>query len=160
MRLDAFILAEAATAAPDGKLYVHGGGLTRVVCPVFPFVLPQLALVARLLVDESDLEARHVFETTLVDPEGAAVVPGAPLVAEQGDVLALPDGEERFMQFAITFGGVLFARPGVHTLSFKVDEEELRRMTLPVVELASQIVEAQPNRAERRRRERERGRER
>lgn len=46
MQVDAFMLAEAARAT-DGRLFIHGGGLVRIVAPLLPWTHPQIALVAR-----------------------------------------------------------------------------------------------------------------
>jgi hypothetical protein len=162
MRLDTFLLAEAASASvQDGKLYVHGGGLTRVTAPTLPFVLPQLAVAARFLVeDDEELSQSHQFRISLNDPDGSAVIPPIPVQMEPGEPVQLPDGEERFVQFAMTFGGVVFARAGIYSFSLVLDDIVQREMTLPVVALTAEELGAimqprpapppAPNRAQRR----------
>ena len=53
MRLDFFMLADGASS-PDGKVYVHGGAVTRASSPTLPTQV-FVAGVLRLLVDPSDI---------------------------------------------------------------------------------------------------------
>jgi hypothetical protein len=53
MRLDFFMLADGASVAA-GKLYVHGGAITRISPPTLPSAPVILSLVARFLIDEPD----------------------------------------------------------------------------------------------------------
>lgn len=59
MILESLLLADNAAAA-GGKLYVHGGGITRITPPTLPWVQPLLTVVLRLLADDvADLMAEH-----------------------------------------------------------------------------------------------------
>jgi hypothetical protein len=53
--LDFLILADGANVA-EGKLYVHGGAVTRATFPAFPSNPMVLTAVARFLIDVDELE--------------------------------------------------------------------------------------------------------
>lgn len=53
MTLDFFMLADGASVA-EGKLYIHGGAITRVNPASLPSGPTLIAVVARLLIDEED----------------------------------------------------------------------------------------------------------
>ncbi len=60
MRLDYFILADAAEASQGGKISMLGASFTRIKPPALPFVLPRVAVVIRLLIDgPDDLDQAH-----------------------------------------------------------------------------------------------------
>lgn len=140
MRLEAFLLADAATATPDGKLYIHGGGITRLTAAVLPLV-SQLALVVRLAVDVDDFKQEHTFSFSLADPDGGIVVPPVPLKVAAQEPPKLPEGEERFLQLAIGLGPVTFSRAGLYRLKLTVNNRTLRSMNLPVVAMSSDELE-------------------
>lgn len=150
MRLDTFLLADAATASPDGKLYIHGGGLTTIRAPVVPLGVA-LAVAIRLQVDEDELRGTHELQLSMSAPDGSEVWPTQRLrFGPLAHLETIADGEERYIQLALSFGAVTFATHGIYRLVLVVDGETLRDMSVPVVELARPPV----NRAERRRRER------
>jgi hypothetical protein len=158
MRLDSFLLADAATANADGRVYIHGGGITRFDVPGLPFGTP-LSIYLRFIVDDDELSSPHEFEIEFTDPTGARVIPLPTLTFQPGEVINLPEGEEQYMQMALQFGQVGFTRAGVHTLVVRCDGKELRRMTLPVAVTEQGGVQQGPigrgaNRAARRRQER------
>ena len=150
MRLDTFLLADAATAPPDGKLYVHGGGLTVIRAPVVPLSIP-LAVVIRIRVDDAELRSAHELVLSITGPDGNPVWPTQRLgfgPVDQIDPLA--EGEERYIQVALSFGAIGFPTVGVYRFVLEGDGELLREMSVPVVEIT--LPQAPPpNRAARRR---------
>ena len=156
MRLDTFLLADAATAPPDRKLYIHGGGLTIIRAPIIPISVP-LSVAIRLEVDEEELHSPHELELSFTGPAGGAAWPSQRLAfgpVEQLEPIA--EGEERYIQLALSFGAVTFASIGIYRLVLAADGETLRDMTVPVVPLEPPRPGGQPpmNRVERRRRAR------
>ena len=58
MRLKALLVADHASVDASGKIYVNGGGITRLTTPL-PGILPFLSLLALFVVDEDDLHQEH-----------------------------------------------------------------------------------------------------
>jgi hypothetical protein len=146
MRLNALLLADAVSAPLDGKFYIHGGGLTRLTVPSLPFPIPQLGVLVRLEIDESEIGQTHEFQFALTDPDEVSVglfpqftaqlpepPPGAP---------KLEDGEQRFVVLAINFAGINVGRKGLHTFEFRVDGESLGAIPLPVTVLSPEQLQA------------------
>lgn len=160
MRLDTFQIADAVSAPPDGKFYIHGGGLTRLIVPTLPFPVPQLGLFVRLQVSQGDLGKVHDFEFTLTDPDGEPVGDLPKFRAPVDSPQKLEPGEQQFVQLAINVGGVVVARRGLHRFLFAMDGEQLAERPIPVVRLSREELEAlaaaapptqgAPNRAARR----------
>lgn len=74
MNLDLFLLADAAIVDEAGKLEIHGGGLTHVIADQLPFVLPQLCVVVRFIVDRPGDEFRpRVLRIEVVSADGEVV---------------------------------------------------------------------------------------
>lgn len=159
MRIDAFLLSDAATIAA-GKLYVHGGGFTRIDVPGFPIHI-QAALTVRLVLTEEELAAPHRFRCTVQDEDGNDVAPPMELEASGGEPDNVVEGEELYVQFALGLG-FMFQHPGVHRITLTVDDEIVREMSLPVVKVdlppppQPAVPSPPPNRAARRQAQRER----
>jgi hypothetical protein len=141
MRLDAFLLADAVSAPPDGKLYIHGAGLTVVRAPAFPFSTP-LGIAIRMLVGERELERPHEFTLSFRDPEGRDIHPVTSFKTEPTQATRLEEGEEQFLQVALNFGGLTFFQPGVYEIELRGDGEQLRLTTLPLVLLGEREAAA------------------
>lgn len=138
MRLDTFLLAEAA-AAFQGQLYIHGGAITRINAPVLPWNHPQLAIVARLQIEPEDSkEGPHRQMTiSILDPSGANVV--APIRFQLPEEGPLPtvEGEESFVQVVLSFGPVTFTQQGLYRINVQAGEQVLRSLPLPVTAMES-----------------------
>jgi hypothetical protein len=134
LELDTFMLADAVSAH-EGKVYLHGAGLTRINAVGLPVALPQLSVFARFRPDEEDLSRGHSLYLALLDPQGDPVV--APQELEIGPLPrpTLAEGEEFFAQLVFTFAPVVFAIAGVYRFEFLVDGESVRSMTFPVIDL-------------------------
>lgn len=143
MRLDTFLLADAVAAPPDGKLYLHGAGISKLTVPMLPFAV-SLAVIVRLEVTESEVTAEHEYRFDWLDPTGVMFQPTHSFVAGVSGPGSRPpevaEGEEQFINLALNFGGVGFGRAGVHRIDFSVDGETLRSVSLPVVALLPEEV--------------------
>jgi hypothetical protein len=167
MRLNALLLADAVSAPPDGKFYIHGGGLTRLAVPALPFPIPQLGVFVRLEIEEGEIGQTHEFKFELTDPDGDPVGPIQPprfraqLPSPPPDAPKPEEGEQRFVVLAINISGLSVGRKGLHNFSFCIDGDVLGSVPLPVTLLspeqlhggqASPVVELPPamSRAQRR----------
>lgn len=162
------------SAPPDGKFYVHGGGLTRLTVPILPFMVPQLGVLVRLEIEEHEVGEMHEFRFALTDPDGDPVGLWPTFNAELPPLPPgspdLEEGEQRFVVLASNIGAIQVGRKGLHRFQFHVDGNLLGEIPLPVTTLTPEQLEAtihqislrppqappRPNRATRRQRPRHR----
>jgi hypothetical protein len=134
VRVD-FVLLADATNESAGKLNILGAGISRLTPTDLPSVLPQLALVVRVELDNEDFERPHRISVELLDPDGEQVVPplAVTLAPEQLQPLrdTLLEGEMPAAQLTLAMQGLHFTREGVFEFVVGLDGEEVRRY--PVV---------------------------
>jgi Family of unknown function (DUF6941) len=134
MRLDAFLLADAARVADDGKLYIHGGGVTKIEAPSLPWLVPRLSVALRFQVEDEDFDGwppgmvRLVFQAPDRGEILHAVLP-FPDEPPTGGV----EGEEVFLQLVLNLEPLPVAITGAHRFELSLDERMLRVLPLPVV---------------------------
>lgn len=131
MRLESLLLADHAVAAPDGKLYINGGGITRLSPPSVPFAIPFLSVVLRFEVSKSD-GGEHSLLIRLRDPQGVDLLPLDPREIPV-TVPPVPGDEETYLQLVLSFGGLPLLTFGTHALIIELDGRPVREMKLPVV---------------------------
>jgi hypothetical protein len=132
MRLDAFILADAASTPGDDKFYIHGGGLSRFVVPQLPFPLGVAAFI-RFEVDESDIQEAHDFRVAVLGPIGPNIGP-IDFRSRPQDEPSPPllEGEQQFMQIALNLP-LMIVRQGLYRIDLYVDDELVRSIPVPLV---------------------------
>ncbi|MGD9697177.1 MAG: hypothetical protein AB7V42_16120 [Thermoleophilia bacterium] len=134
MKLDTFILADAADIGPSGKISMLGAGITRLNVEKVPTVLPVLAVVARLRADSvEDLQDQHHVRLTITDPSGDEVLNFPSQLRAPASGPAPPEGEELYASMIAGFSPIRLGKEGVHLVEFFLDDELVRRLTLPVV---------------------------
>jgi hypothetical protein len=127
------VLAEHAAAPPDGKLYVNGAGIERVMLPAIPGVLPPLYLAVRVRVPwRLALQALDV-KLQILDPDRKPIGPG--VLTSRVEVAARPgmrtDDELCFNQ-VYAFVGWPIAREGMIYYHYAIDDRELATLSLRV----------------------------
>ena len=131
MRLEDCFFADAVTVA-EGKFYVHGGGITRVMASALPFPI-HIAFLVRLALSEEEVGGPHAFAFTFVGPDEAVVGPPLQTMSTPTEIAPLAEGEERFQVIAVTVAGMAFSQVGPHRLEVRVDGELLGSTALAVV---------------------------
>jgi hypothetical protein len=141
VQVDVFLLSDAATAAADGKLYIHGGGITRINAPTLPITVP-VTLAVSLALDADELGRDFHFVWRVVGPDGSPVIPQSEADATaEGRFQGAIEGEQSHLQFTLTMA-LPISQEGIHRLTLEVDSELVREITLPVV-----IVPPEPSTA-------------
>jgi hypothetical protein len=134
VRVD-FVLLADATNESGGKLNILGAGISRMTPTSLPSVLPQLALVVRVELDDEDFGRSHGISVELLNPDGDQVVPPftVTVTPEQLEPLrgSLLEGEMPAAQLTLAMQGLQFAREGVYEFVVGINGEEVRRY--PVV---------------------------
>ncbi len=136
MRIRNFIVADAISQGPDGKFFVHGGGVTSIDAFGFPYAHPSLGVLITLVYEgpEDDVE-QHI--EVVVAKEGAST--GNTLL----DMTAPtpPDAFEareswRLIHLIGTVSGLQFEESGLYWVALRLNDREVDRMVLMVSEIA------------------------
>ena len=133
MILDFVLLADAANIA-DGKLYVHGGALTRFNVPGFPFQVPTIAVVIRLILEEGDIgrERRIAIDWfrdgEQIEPASieGPIQPTLPLV--------VAEGEETSAIVVAMINGLPLPEQAIYEVVVRLDGEVISRKSVPAVQ--------------------------
>ncbi len=116
------ILADGAKVA-EGKLYMLGGGWTKITPPILPSKhLTHLAIGIKAAWDETD--ERHIFVLRLEAPSGQVreIAGGEFQMGRPADV---PEGSEQTLLLAMPLIMQLGEQPGRYVVTLSVDGEEL-----------------------------------
>lgn len=121
MTLDFFMLADGASVA-EGKLYIHGGAITRVNPPALPSPPAFITVVARFLIDEDDL-GKPPVEVAIEwkKPDGTDLFP--PLRAQVAVELPPEGMREEEDQGTIIIANALvgFETAGAHSVLLRLN---------------------------------------
>jgi hypothetical protein len=130
------MLADAATAPADNKLYIHGGGWNRIFTPAVPTTHPSLAVVLIIEVDYSEALIDHhgVVELT---KEGEPAGTKAEFTFKTGHSPMSIRGEPAMIPTTITFPGLQFAAFGTYEWVVTIDDEILARLPMTLVPMDS-----------------------
>jgi hypothetical protein len=132
--LRALLTADHAEVV-NGKLYANGAAWTRFGVPVYPHVLPGMAVIAVLEVPFGHYNADHTFVLTMEDPDGQPLPVRAEGSFRVGAAVDMEYGEPTIMPFAIPIHNLVFFRPGSYAFVFAVDGTELGRFNVRAVQV-------------------------
>ena len=139
MELAYAFFAEAAQITADGKVNVLGAD-ARGFQGRFPLLLPSIALVAKVELDNTEREGVHHVIAQMLGPDGADMEPRI-----EGNYEAPPPvNPELKASFTILFQifGMTFPTQGVYTFRISVDGRELKRLRLRLTEAQEQPSQA------------------
>jgi hypothetical protein len=122
MRHDFLFLADAATGA-EGKLYIHGGGLSEIHPPKLPWMHPQIAVVFRLEVEADDAATDHSLELRVIGPHDEPITPEIKAELTHEELSARKGRPPFFVQAALTLAPVPIHELGQHRIELWVDGE-------------------------------------
>ena len=120
----AFFAGDHAAVAPDGKIYVNGGGIGVLRFAAFPATLPSLGIVAILELAFHDLMQDHTIRVGLRGPSGEELPVRVEARFRAAPTVEAQFGEPGFVPFAVTVTNVEFPSPGAYTLVLWVDNAE------------------------------------
>jgi hypothetical protein len=124
MRFDFALLADFAQMI-DGKLYVQGGGLTRVTAPTVPFAVP--VAIAMRIEPEPDAQVAGVseLEVSVIGPDGDTIFAhGAPMKLDRPAVTA-QEGEKAAIFVALTLSPLVLKGYGPHRVELRFDDARI-----------------------------------
>jgi hypothetical protein len=128
LKLDFFLFADGASAA-DGKVYIHGGAITKVNPPAYPSPPMMLSAVARMLVSRDDI-GMHTVALEVKKPGSSAWTRLLGTEAEVPEDVRTASDDAGLLLIANLV--LSFQVPGSHEFRLVVDDDELaaRRLLL------------------------------
>ncbi|MGO9601219.1 MAG: DUF6941 family protein [Isosphaeraceae bacterium] len=123
MRLAYSFLADAAEET-NGRFFVFGGGLERVVCLAMPTSIASVAVVIKLRLEDRDRDSGHAFRLVGLGPNGLPCVPD--LLANFGPFRqpALP-GRTAYHLVLANYRGLPVTEYGPYRFVIYVDDQEM-----------------------------------
>lgn len=142
MRLDAFfMLADHIQVGEESKLTIVGGGISQIRAPELPTVVPALASLARLMIEEGDPEAPDEFRLSVrwTRPDGTEMGESPPLVLAPRALSERGGAEiqkEQGIYYVVQMNGIRFDQVGSHRLALLVNGEPAAERWIEIVEEA------------------------
>jgi len=130
MQVDFVILADAAHVA-EGKLYLMGGGWTRLFARQVPFV-HALAIAVGFLVPWDETNEPHDFELKIVSEDGQSVIPPMQGQMEVGRPPGIKKGTEQRGMITVATT-VEFPHLGRYEIRLSADGELVKTTAFDVV---------------------------
>jgi hypothetical protein len=128
MRVDFFMLADGASVA-EGKVYIHGGAITRVHAASYPSPPIAITAVARFLVDPADAESSHRVSIEWLQPNGVAWPPISTEIPIDQVMERFREGEEQGV-LIVANSLISFEMPGSHEVRLRLDDQIVRERRL------------------------------
>jgi hypothetical protein len=125
------LLADAASAMPDGKLYIHGGGITRLTPTQLPWRHPSLALVLRFQIADEDIGRTHEIGLQVVFPDGEEHAPIAAMPVKPRR--AATEGEENYAQAVIQLANLPVETAGFLRFDVTLNGDTIRSLPVAVI---------------------------
>jgi hypothetical protein len=138
-----FTLCDHATVPPDGKVYIHGGGVNQLFVPQLPGPIRGLWLVVRLSIPWHMLGEPHTVHIRALDLDRNAVGPNDPLITtpfELGKPPGHRPGDESAINICAELTGLAVEYPMTLRFHLSVDEEPIGSLPLKVVQMPAQAL--------------------
>jgi hypothetical protein len=130
----AFFAADHAVVAPDGKIYVNGGGIGLLRFAAFPATLATLGIVAILELPFHDVMHDHTIRVGLRGPSHEELPVRVEARFRAAPTLEAQFGEPGFVPFGVTVTNVELLSPGAYTLVLWFDNVEKQTYRFHVIQ--------------------------
>jgi hypothetical protein len=138
MHVGYMVLADA-TAAENGKHYIHGGGWDRIFAATFPVIHSSLSVALQLRVPWHDTNQRHELELDVVDADGQSILPTPPGLPRGTVTVGRPpdleEGDDQNLPLVFTITQLRFERAGTYAVLVRIDGMEAARSAFRVVDM-------------------------
>lgn len=130
MRIVNFMLADAVSYGHDGKIFVHGGGITEVDASEFPHTEPRFGMVITMVREDEAPGSDHEARLAFISPANTEIALGDPVPLR---VPADADTEAPMLiNMVATFTGVEFPEAGLYSLRLYFDDEVVSTLPLSI----------------------------
>jgi hypothetical protein len=142
----AIVMLADSVAAPDGKLYIQGGGWDNLMPPIYPARIPRLGVAIQISVPFGQTNRNHQLRVRLTDDDGENMQIGMqpenphdpfngamkPVTTIEATVNVgrppfLQNGDSQVFPMALNLDGVTLNQPGAYTVLVEVDDHEIGR---------------------------------
>jgi Family of unknown function (DUF6941) len=133
-----FTLCDHATVPPDGKIYIHGGGIHQLFAAQIPGPLRALFLVVRLSIPWHMLGEPHTVRIRALDLDRRPVGPTDPLLTTPFELGRPPGhrpGDESAINICAELAGLTVDQPMTIRFHLEVDDETIGSLPLKVVQM-------------------------
>jgi hypothetical protein len=130
-----FTLCDHATVPPDGKVYIHGGGVHQLLVPQLPGPLKTLYLVVRLSIPWHLLGEPHTMQVRALDLDRHPIGATDPLITapfELGKPPGHRPGDESAINICAELSGLLVTQPMTLRFHLLVDDQPIGSLPLKV----------------------------
>jgi hypothetical protein len=138
-----FTLCDHASVPPDGKIYIHGGGVDQLYVAQIPGPLRALFLVVRVAMPWHMLGEPHTFKIRALDMDRRPVGPTDPLITtpfELGKPAGHRPGDESAINICAELSGLSVPQPMTLHFHLLVDDETIGSLPLKVMHVPAQAV--------------------
>ena len=133
MRFDSLLVCEAA-AAIDGRLFLHGAGLTRLNVAFIPWTQPLFAFVVRFAIEPNDRgHSDRRAGATIIDPDGKVVMDAPDIGVVVPNPFPPDTGEEHISNLVFTLGSLPIKTAGTYRIRIHLEGKCVKEMRFPVV---------------------------
>jgi uncharacterized protein DUF6941 len=132
-----FTLCDHATVPPDGKIYIHGGGVHQLYMAQIPGPLRALYLVVRLSIPWHMLGEPHTVKIRALDLDRNPIGPTDPLITtpfELGKPPGHRPGDESAVNICAELSGLTVPQPMTVRFHLEVDDETISSLPLKLVQ--------------------------
>jgi hypothetical protein len=136
-----FTLCDHATVPPDGKIYIHGGGVNQVLVPQIPGPLRTLWLVVRLFIPWHMLGEPHTVKIRALDLDRNPIGATDPLLTtpfELGKPPGHRPGDESAINICAELTGLAVQQPMTLRFHLIVDDDTIGSLPLKVALMPAQ----------------------
>ncbi len=133
-----FTLCDHASVPPDGKIYIHGGGVHQLFVPQIPGPLRTLFLMVRLSIPWHMLGEPHTVRIRALDLDRKPVGPADPLITtpfELGRPAGHRPGDESAINICAELNGLTIQQPMTLRFHLLVDDQTIGSLPLKVVQM-------------------------
>jgi hypothetical protein len=141
-----FTLCDHATVAPDGKIYIHGGGVNQLYVPLIPGPIRNLWLVVRLSIPWHMLGEPHTVRIRALDLDRNPVGPTDPLITtpfELGKPPGHRPGDESAINICAELSGLSLQQPMTLRFHLMVDDETEGSLPLKIQQMPAHMMPQQ-----------------
>jgi hypothetical protein len=137
-----FTLCDHATVPPDGKVYIHGGGVNQVFVQQLPGPIRNLWLVVRLAIPWHMLGEPHTIQIRALDLDRKPIGPTDPLITtpfELGKPPGHRPGDESAINICAELTGLSVEQPMTLRFHLMVDDETIGSLPLKVQQMPAHL---------------------